>query len=258
MQVRLWRVQQVTNLLHVDFADGNTDFEFQLFRTGANLLKNCVHHTWDYAFKTRVFYWRALHCVRLAGRGLSVSENGTVEALKDAVDNWFCCYFEDLLLGCIPRENVVELEERLFLFAQLLLLLLLLRRGLWVGWWIISVFVPLLLLLKGRRKLQTHAVAVQNLDASLHVQVQLLLVQGTHTKHHFYIPTLLLLLGWRAGCRLIGSSRRERRSNFLLGWGINLSVVLFLLLLLFFLGNYLFLIIIIRNKYNRDIFYGNY
>ena len=43
-----------------------------------------------------------------ARSGLAISENGTVEAIKDFVDNWMAHFFVDIVVIVILAEDSIE------------------------------------------------------------------------------------------------------------------------------------------------------
>lgn len=117
LQVVLISVQQIFQLLHIKFHQGNLDPELHVLIEACNRVEDMLDHTGnDTRLLADGLTDGSLHRVGLSGGGLSVCEDGAVEAFDNAIDDGCGSIGVDFCLRGVHIEDLIEGElQGLFL-----------------------------------------------------------------------------------------------------------------------------------------------
>ena len=96
------------------------DAEHDIFAGVFDSCKYGAHHSWNDTLQFDIFDVRALHCMRLSRRSLTIGENGSVEAIQDTLDDRLGSQIIHLLLAGFHVEHSDECEIRVLFRHQIL------------------------------------------------------------------------------------------------------------------------------------------
>ena len=97
LQVRLLRVKQVLDFLHVNFEVATLDVEFDVWVGFSDPFKQVIEHSRDNTLQISVFS-NSFHSKRFPTACLSICENSSVVAIHDPFNDRAGNLVEDLLL----------------------------------------------------------------------------------------------------------------------------------------------------------------
>lgn len=106
-QIHLGHVQQISNLIHIDFIVRNLDVKLQILFHRIDVIEDIVDNARNDTLLHRVPN-DTLHCVRLAGGCLTIGEYRSIVTGQHIRDNGLGRLIVDLLLRCIRLEDFVE------------------------------------------------------------------------------------------------------------------------------------------------------
>lgn len=109
LQVCLFGVKKVHNLLHVDLQVAAFDREFNVLISFLNQIEQVIKHSRNEAAQFLVSP-DAFHCERFATASLSVGEDRAIEAFKYTFDNRSCNLVEDIDLSAVRSKYGVKRE----------------------------------------------------------------------------------------------------------------------------------------------------
>lgn len=89
--------------------------EHDIFACILDSHEHSTNHTRDNTLKLDIFDIGSLHSMGLAGGCLTIGENGAIEAVEHAFNNWFCREIIHLLLVRLHIEYSVESEVSVLL-----------------------------------------------------------------------------------------------------------------------------------------------
>lgn len=111
LQIIFVLVQQISQFLHIQLSYWDFYSELDVFVGLSDGVEHVPHHSRDYTgVFTQLLGDLALHCVGFARGRLSVRENGTVEALNDAIDDGWGGVAVNFLLRGINVKNLIKAE----------------------------------------------------------------------------------------------------------------------------------------------------